>query len=200
MYRVMRWTLVATFVGNLTIANAELLQLLDRGCTPDETYVHTSNVSYQTRNASGSVRVSGFSANPAGADNKNWTWSTAVQQLKSEKAIYQPIWVDAAGIDLASPDLGFDLCYIMIVGQDRATQKRGQGDKGDCLTFLGADCVRDWQKNLKSQALNFRTNDTRQSPCSMADRPGSCKSSHGSLPVSGSKLFLLSKYSCRQLI
>ena len=192
MHQVTWWAVVAIAAGNLSVTNAAL-NLTDRGCNSNDTLVHPSDVSYRTHNATGSVRTPGFFNS-----SEQWTWSTAVQVLPGDSFIYQPVWVDTAGTDLTTPGRDLDLCYVVLEGHSQAAQKRGQGDKGDCMKFLGAECVADWRSMLMSQASSFRSsssfrsNNTRDSPCGRLTIPTSCKKTQGSFRSFGSKMPLVS--------
>lgn len=170
----------------LTIASATL-NLTQRGCSTNEVF-HAGNVSYGIRNATGSIVTRGFPRD--GTPVLDWGWSIGVQQIPGQNAIQQPIWVDTAekfgGVDLASKDLGFEMCYMAIQGQSQSVQKRGYGDEGDCMKFLSKQCVKDWQKILEEQAFVNSTH----GPCSAAASysPDSCKEFQGMFAISGCKV------------
>lgn len=155
------------------------------GCTVNDTVPHVSNTTYKTLNASGSIVSPEISLT---GSLSSWTWYTGVQALFNNSRVFQPIWVDTKGTDLAETNLGFEMCYLAFTGYTSDVQKRGQGDTGDCKKMLSQECIDDWKKSLTSQRNSARWNTSLATPCAqIGNTPDSCKETGGSLMQYGRK-------------
>lgn len=177
----------------LFVVLSSLPQLIvARSCPSNETYPNHYNLSYTDFNATGSYDFTSI-YNPYNFTSiAEWTWSTGIVSANNSGQIdyEQPIWLDTHGTDLASPNLGFNMCYAVLTGLSQSMQQRGKNDNGNCKTLLGSKCVEDWIKTLSAAPFSYDYNATGYSPClrALSSWPKSCKEL-GGLDYPGSKPF-----------
>jgi len=153
-----------------------------RNCTSNEILSSTSGVSYSTMNATGSFEYKGFRNQNSDSPMETWTWSTGVQNIwnftNNRTFFYeQPVWIDTHGTDLASDDLGYEMCHLTLLDFPQSLQKSGHGDSGDCTTFFNLQCVDDWKKALTEQGVKHIRSNSTDLPCQklLNFTPPSCK-------------------------
>lgn len=166
-----------------------------RGCPANETRTSYDSTSF---NATGAYRFDGFSSSADPHNFTQWTLSAGVRQLynaslsRLDDTISHAIWLDTDGVDLTAADLPYRVCHLTLLDQSQTVQQIGQGDSGNCGTFLSQQCVDDWKKVSTNEALRFRegnfSTSRNDTPCAkIRDRePASCKGFRGSASLLGS--------------
>lgn len=157
---------------------------MSRNCTQNEIAPRPNQLSYLTRNATGSFDFKGFADPNSNQVVSPWIWSMGVQNVWNFTNnltfwYQQPVWLDTHGVNLASDKLGYEICYLTLSDYPLSAQRRGQGDNGDCTKFYNQQCVDDWRKALVDQGLRYMNKNStdRESPCKALRQftPDSCK-------------------------
>jgi len=166
----------------------------DRNCTANETWLDPhSPISYHTLNASGSFEFPGFRDPKGNQPESDWTWSKGIHNIWNSTynqtfRYDEVVWLDTHGVDLASKDLDFQVCYSALIGYPQSVQKRGQGDNGDCTTFFNKECAVDLKSFLDQRAAEAIGKNVTVSPCSMLSdyNIDSCDDFQNTMRLSGS--------------
>lgn len=189
--------LISLLALALPKSHAQVHSLTSKACSANQTTLDSTFNKPWEFNATGSMDYVMQLAVMAASQESfvpHWTWSIGVQVLNSSstKSHYtQALWLDTHGQDLTSDKLGFQMCYLTILGQSQSQEKQGIKDEGDCSAFLGDTCTSAWLKALWLKWSDLKTQNSTQSPCQAVahSMPSACSQKLDE-PLYGCKYYL----------